>query len=69
MCFDWVVLNNRDKAIEGVKSGAYYAAVVIPKTFSADMMTLFSTDVKHADIEFYENQKANAIAQIVTEKG
>ena len=67
--FDWVVLNNRDKAIEGVESGAYYAAVVIPKTFSADMMTLFSTDVKHADIEFYENQKANAIAQIVTEKG
>ena len=67
--FDWVVLNDRDEAIEGVKSGAYYAAVVIPKTFSADMMTLFSTDVKHADIEFYENQKANAIAQIVTEKG
>ena len=33
------------------------------------MMTLFSTEVKHADIEFYENQKANAIAQIVTEKG
>ena len=25
--------------------------------------------MKHADIEFYENQKANAIAQIVTEKG
>ena len=67
--FDWVVLNDRDKAIEGVKSGTYYAAVVIPKTFSSDMMTLFSTDVKHADIEFYENQKANAIAQIVTEKG
>ena len=67
--FDWVVLNDRDKAIDGVKSGAYYAAVVIPKSFSADMMTLFSTDVKHADIEFYENQKANAIAQIVTEKG
>lgn len=67
--FDWVVLNNRDKAIDGVKSGAYYAAVVIPKSFSSDMMTLFSTDVKHADIEFYENQKANAIAQIVTEKG
>ena len=50
--FDWVVLNDREKAIEGVKSGAYYAAVVIPKTFSADMMTLFSTDVRHADIEF-----------------
>ena len=44
--FDWVVLNDRDKAIEGVKSGAYYAAVVIPKTFSADMMTLFSTEAR-----------------------
>lgn len=30
--FDWVVLNDRDR-YEGVKSGAYYAAVVIPKKF------------------------------------
>lgn len=67
--FDWIVVSEKDDAVEGVKSGEYYAAVVIPKTFSADMMTLFSTEVKHADIEFYENQKSNAIAQIVTEKG
>ena len=67
--FDWIVVNDRDEAVDGVKSGKYYAAVVIPKSFSSDMMTLFSTHVKHADIEFYENQKANAIAQIVTEKG
>ena len=67
--FDWTVVKDRDKAVDGVKSGKYYAAVVIPKSFSSDMMTLFSTHVKHADIEFYENQKANAIAQIVTEKG
>ena len=67
--FDWTVVNTRDEAVDGVKSGKYYAAVVIPKSFSADMMTIFSTHVKHADIEFYENQKANAIAQIVTEKG
>ena len=67
--FDWTVVDDREDAVDGVKSGKYYAAVVIPKSFSSDMMTLFSKHVKHADIEFYENQKANAIAQIVTEKG
>ncbi len=67
--FDWVFVNSKHDAVEGVRSGEYYAAVIIPKSFSADMMTLFSTEVKHADIEYYENQKSNAIAQIVTEKG
>ncbi len=67
--FNWVFVNSKHDAIEGVRSGEYYAAVIIPKSFSADMMTLFSTEVKHADIEYYENQKSNAIAQIVTEKG
>ena len=56
----WVFVSE-DEAIEGVKSGAYYAAVVIPKDFSADMMTLFSSEVKHSSIVYYENQKASAI--------
>lgn len=38
---DWQFVNS-DKAIDGVESGEYYAAIVIPKSFSADMMTLFS---------------------------
>ena len=66
--FDWTFVD-KDEAVDGVKSGKYYAAVVIPSDFSANMMTLFSTEVKHSDIEYYENQKVNAIAQIVTEKG
>ena len=65
---DWVFVDE-DTAIEGVKSGEYYAAVVIPQEFSADMMTLFSTEVKHSEIVYYENQKANAIAPRVTDKG
>ncbi len=66
--FDWTFVD-KDEALEGVKSGKYYAAVVIPEDFSANMMTLFSSEVKHSNIEYYENQKLNAIAQIVTEKG
>lgn len=64
---DWTFVNE-DKALEGVKSGEYYAAVVIPKDFSAHMMTLFSTEVEHAQILYYENQKASAIAPRVTDK-
>lgn len=65
---DWEFVNE-DDAIEGVKAGTYYAAVVIPEDFSANMMTLFSTEVKHSGIIYYENQKANAIAPRVTDKG
>ncbi|WP_390133987.1 YhgE/Pip family protein [Bifidobacterium apicola] len=65
---DWRFVN-RDKALEGVRSGEYYAAIVIPKDFSADMMTLFSQDVKHANLEYYLNEKKNAIAPHVTEQG
>lgn len=60
---------SEDEAIEGVKSGAYYAAVVIPKDFSANLLTLFSQGAKSATITYYENQKASAIAPRVTGAG
>lgn len=66
--FGWEFVSEND-AVEGVKSGVYYAAIVIPESFSADMMTLFSTDIKHSDIVYYSNQKENAIAPRVTDKG
>ena len=65
---NWV-FTSRKKAIDGVKSGKYYAAIVIPKTFSNDMMSLFSEDVEHSDILYYLNEKENAIAPKVTDKG
>lgn len=64
---DWVFVKEA-AAVEGVRSGEYYAAVVIPENFSARMMTVFSSDAEHAEITYYENQKANAIAPRVTDK-
>lgn len=64
---DWVFTDSQ-KAVEGVKSGKYYAAIVIPETFSNDMMSLFSDDVEHSDILYYLNEKENAIAPKVTDK-
>lgn len=53
---DWQFVD-KDEAIDGVNSGAYYAALIIPKSFSADMMTVFSPTIKHAKIEYYLNRK------------
>lgn len=65
---DWTFTGKKD-AVEGVKSGKYYAAIVIPKSFSQDMMSLFSEEMTHSDIIYCINEKENAIAPKVTDKG
>ncbi|MBT1173337.1 YhgE/Pip domain-containing protein [Bifidobacterium sp. MA2] len=65
---DWTITTKAD-AIEGTKSGEYYAAIVIPKDFSKRMMTFFSSDVDNVKIAYYENQKKNALAPNLTTEG
>lgn len=65
---NWVFTDAKD-AKKGVQSGKYYAAIVIPEDFSKDMMSLFTSDVVHPDITYYINEKENAIAPKVTQKG
>ena len=65
---DWVFTDEED-AIEGTREGRYYAAVVIPSTFSRDMMSFYSDNVEHARITYYSNQKRSAIAPKVTDQG
>lgn len=65
---DWV-FTSKDKAMEGVKSGKYYAAIVVPKKFSSQMMSLFSDKIEKPEIVYYCNAKENAIAPKVTDKG
>ena len=65
---DWV-FTSKKKAVSGVKSGKYYAAIVIPENFSTDMMSLFSENISKPSITYYSNAKENAIAPKVTDKG
>ncbi len=65
---DWVFTDEED-AVDGARSGRYYAAVVIPKDFSRDMLTFYSKDMEHADIIYYTNEKKSAIAPKITDKG
>ncbi len=64
----WVFTDNSDETIEGVKAGDYYAALVIPETFSADMVSFLTGDLEHPQIIYYENGKKNAIAPKITQK-
>ena len=66
--FSWEFVDN-DTAMEGVRSGRYYAALVIPSSFSADLMSLFSPNVEHSSIIYYTNEKENPIAPRITDAG
>lgn len=65
---DWVFVDE-DDAIDGAKSGKYYAAVVIPESFSKDMMTFYSGEADHAKLIYYSNQKKNVVAPKLTDQG
>ncbi len=65
---DWV-FTDEDDAIDGASSGKYYAAVVIPQSFSKDMMTFYSDDVEHANLLYYSNEKKNVVAPKLTDQG
>ena len=65
---DWTFTTKKE-AINGTKSGKYYAAVVIPKNFSTRMMTFFASDGDHAEIAYYNNEKKNALAPKITGQG
>ena len=61
----WLFMNEAD-AVEGVKSGEYYAAVVIPQEFSRDMMSVLTPDMARPELKYYVNEKTNAIAPKIT---
>lgn len=64
----WVFTSEED-AIDGAAGGRYYAALVIPKSFSQEMLTFYSSDAERAPILYYSNEKKSAVAPKVTSQG
>lgn len=58
----------RQEAIEGVESGEYYAAIIIPEKFSADLVSVLTGEIETPKLEYYVNEKKNAIAPKVTDQ-
>ena len=66
--FDWVIASE-EGAIEGTRSGEYYAAIVIPAEFSQDMLTFFDGDATSAPMTYYVNEKKNGISPKLAGQG
>lgn len=63
----WVFTDTKDEAIEGVKSGKYYAAVIINNSFTYNIYNISKQDYKNPTITYYENSKKNAVAAKITD--
>ncbi len=64
----WQFLDSPEDAIEGVRSGEYYAAIVFEEDFTYNMYNFEQAMLdRTASLTFYENAKANAIASKIAE--
>lgn len=64
---DWKFVD-RDKAMKKVNRGDYFAVIVIPKDFSKKLGTVIDNKPQKATVEYYVNEKINAIAPKITSK-
>ena len=64
----WVFVDDQDAALEGVYAGDYYAALIVPEDFTDDFVSLLDGALEHPQIQYYENEKKNAIAPKITSK-
>lgn len=63
------VFTDAESAREGVRSGEYYAAIVIPRDFSEKLTSMLMGDFEQPKLTYYVNEKKNAIAPKVTDTG
>ena len=61
-------VTSEDDAVEGVRSGKYYAAIVFPENFTRDLLSGFANSASAPKVTFYQNDKESAIGKIVTSK-
>lgn len=66
--FKWEFVD-RDTAMKEVEYGNYYAVIIVPENFSETLGSVVTDDPTKAEIEYYVNEKINAISPKITEKG
>lgn len=64
---NWVLTNSED-AVEGTKSGEYYAGIVLPKDFSANLLTFYVEGTEPSKLNLYTNEKKNALSTTITQR-
>lgn len=66
--FSWQFVD-RNTAMNNVKNGKYYAALIIPGNFSESLLSIKSSDPNPAQIDYIVNDKTNPIAPRITNAG
>ena len=64
----WKFVNSKE-AKKGVENGKYYASIEITPEFSKNIISVLSKDIHKAEIVYTVNEKINAIAPKITDKG
>lgn len=64
----WDITESKDEAVDGVYSGKYYAAIVVPENFSENLLSITTGKFQQAQLEYYVNEKKNAVAPKITDK-
>ncbi|KPV58676.1 hypothetical protein QJ48_14960 [Paenibacillus sp. A3] len=65
----WTFYNTKDEGIAKAEHGEVYATIVIPDDFSLKMSTMLSDQPVKPELEYYVNEKENAIAAKMTDAG
>lgn len=65
---DWKFLE-QDEAMKKLEKGDLFATVLIPEDFSQNLGSVVKAEPEKATVEYYVNEKLNAIAPKITEKG
>ena len=65
----WKFVDDDKRAIDEVHSGQCYAAIIIPERFSADLVGIVEGTGSRPALDYYVNEKKNAIAPKVTDTG
>lgn len=64
----WTFLE-RDDAMDQLEKGDLFAVIVIPDDFSKNLGTVVDAQPTKANVDYHVNEKINAIAPKITEKG
>ena len=60
---------SREDGEKGVKNGEYYATIIFPSDFTTKTLSLVNKTLQKPELIYMVNEKSNAIAPKITEKG
>ena len=65
----WQFVSSKQELDKKVKEGKLYAGIYLPKDFSENLISFTKGEIKYPEIEYQVNQKINAIAPKISDKG